>query len=77
MCIGSEPTVKDGIVTRQACKVAPNECCAEKFEIKVVNCSLFTAYCLTPLRRCEERYCFGKRVCCCVYDLLHYLLCYM
>ncbi|XP_048753743.2 mucin-2-like isoform X1 [Ostrea edulis] len=60
---GSEPAVTDGIVTRQACKVAPNECCAEKFEIKVVNCSLFTAYCLTPLRRCEERYCFDTKTC--------------
>ncbi|XP_061167220.1 mucin-5AC-like [Saccostrea echinata] len=60
---GSEPEVKDGIVTREVCKVGPNSCCEEKLEIKVVNCSLYTAYCLRPLIRCEERYCFDTNTC--------------
>lgn len=60
---GTEPEVRDGVVTRDACKVGPNNCCEEKLEIKVVNCNLYTAYCLRPLRRCEERYCFDTKTC--------------
>ncbi len=58
---GSHPSLEEGIVNRTACglysKLYP---CANRYQIKVRNCSGFYIYQLTPPEECFSAYCAGK-----------------
>ncbi|XP_056008098.1 uncharacterized protein LOC125667484 isoform X3 [Ostrea edulis] len=67
---GSHPKENDGLVRREICTAGfrgRNECCLQRENIFVKNCGGYMAYCLWPLKKCEERYCFGKHADCSEY----------
>nr|XP_022311550.1 oncoprotein-induced transcript 3 protein-like [Crassostrea virginica]XP_022311558.1 oncoprotein-induced transcript 3 protein-like [Crassostrea virginica] len=61
---GTLPTISDGVVNREACKVGFDSCCTKTYNIQIKNCGSFYAYCLAALDTCPERYCFGEQGTC-------------
>jgi len=64
---GTHPTVKDGIVIRQACGNFENSgsghgnpCCEHSVDVDVKNCGGFYVYYLTPVPSCPVAYCAGQ-----------------
>ena len=57
---GTLPTISDGVVDREACKVGFDSCCTKTYNIQIKHCGSFYAYCLAALDTCPERYCFGN-----------------
>nr|XP_022320029.1 pancreatic secretory granule membrane major glycoprotein GP2-like [Crassostrea virginica] len=53
------PSVSDGIVDRQVCRIGANDSCEETMTIKVKNCQTFRVYYLIPTNGCPKAYCFG------------------
>lgn len=63
---GTEPSVADGIVSRQICgpHAVNSDCCYYKDTVRVKNCGTFFAYELKPARGCSYSYCAGTGVPC-------------
>ncbi|XP_061167161.1 uncharacterized protein LOC133176006 isoform X2 [Saccostrea echinata] len=66
---GMHPNKNEGIVQRELCIFGlglgnSHSCCHERSHIYVKNCGLYMAYCLKPLNKCEERYCFDNNETC-------------
>ncbi|XP_061167190.1 uncharacterized protein LOC133176031 [Saccostrea echinata] len=66
---GIHPTENEGIVKRDICVSGfglgnTKSCCHERSHIYVRNCGRYMAYCLKPLKKCEERYCLENNVPC-------------
>ena len=64
------PSVSDGIVDRQVCRIGANDSCEETMTIKVKNCQTFRVYYLIPTNGCPKAYCFGKNCNCSVFKVL-------
>ncbi|XP_062618282.1 uncharacterized protein LOC134279884 [Saccostrea cucullata] len=47
-------------ISGTVCQVGFSHTCTKKVTIRILNCRVFRAYCLTALDACPERYCFGE-----------------
>ncbi|XP_078323198.1 pancreatic secretory granule membrane major glycoprotein GP2-like isoform X2 [Crassostrea virginica] len=55
------PSVSDGIVDREVCRMGANDSCKETMTIKVKNCQTFRVYYLIRTNGCPKAYCFGNK----------------
>nr|XP_022321061.1 oncoprotein-induced transcript 3 protein-like isoform X2 [Crassostrea virginica] len=55
------PSVSDGIVDREVCRMGANDSCEETMTIKVKNCQTFRVYYLIRTNGCPKAYCFGNK----------------
>ena len=64
------PSVSDGIVDREVCRMGANDSCEETMTIKVKNCQTFRVYYLIRTNGCPKAYCFGKNCNCSLFKVL-------